>query len=77
MLGVLVCICVCVLGAFACSHDCVLSVIAYFACVRAHIFFMFLAFKYFMYFRPCVFRVLFCLNGFILQKLNSKNSYIE
>ena len=57
-----------VLGTFACSRDCVLNVVAPFACLRAHISFKFVVFKYFMYLRVCMFRFLF----FVLITLHYK-----
>ena len=57
-----------VLGTFSYSRDCVLNVIASFACLRAHISFKFVVFKYFMYLRVCMFRFLF----FVLITLHYK-----
>ena len=55
----------------------VLSMLACFMSLRAHMSYMFAVLKYLTYLNACVLGILVFLIYFTFEKLNSKNSYIE
>ena len=59
------------------SYARVLSVLACFLSLRAYMSCMLTVLKHLTFLRACVLGIHFCLIYFILEKLNSKNLYLE
>ena len=67
----------CVIAYLMCSRTYLLSTLACFVSLRAHISYMLAVLKNLSCFSACVLSVLVCSICFTFEKLNSKNSYVE